>query len=268
MTGKKYKILMSVDDNINTVLHDISRASQFAKFAQGGIYKIKKINDCKEENQIASYNSSSPLKRKYFRGWEEEFINWSLNNSFNLLLESFFTFIETLIVFLELNKQEITLQAGDDPLTILKKRQGKIKKLHRDYSTMEKTLKRHNITLSTELCQVINSFNEIRVILTHNRSIADERKNLSFKDGKVELWWYFPQVIEVDLASGREMKINENIDSPNRAIAIKPRSLQKKVINIDKPIVFSFTEIQHIAYTFRLVIEEIAKQAKLALQPT
>lgn len=267
MAVKKHEIIISVEDSIKVVLHDISRASQFAKFTQGGIYRLKNINNIKEGNKIESYHSSSPIIRKYFRDWEKEFINWSLNNSFNLLIESFFTFVENLVVLLELNKKEIVLQSGDKLLTILKRHQDEIRKKHRDYPTMEKTLKRHNIILSTEFCQIINSFNEIRVILTHFRSIADERKKLPFKDGKVQLWWYFPEVIEVDLASGKEMKINENIDLPNRAIAVRPRSLHHKVINIGKPVVFSFTEIQHIAYTFRLIINEIGKMAELALKP-
>ncbi|MBM3468007.1 MAG: hypothetical protein FJX71_01080 [Alphaproteobacteria bacterium] len=267
MTVKKHEIIISVEDSIKIVLHDISRASQFAKFTQAGIYKPKKINNYKEDNKIESYHSSSPINRKYFKNWEKEFIIWSLNNSFNLLIESFFTFIEHLVFLLEINKKEIVLQPGDELSTILKKHQDEIRKKHRDYSAMEKALKGHNIILSKEVCQVINSFNEIRVILTHFRSIAYERKKLPVKDGKVQLWWYFPEVIEVDLASGKEMKINENIGLPNRAIAVRPRSLHHKVINIGKPVVFSFTEIQHIAYTFRLIINEINKMAELALKP-
>lgn len=267
MAVKKQKIILSVEEIVQIVLHDISRASQFAKFTQGGIYKLKNINNIKEGSKIDSYHSSSPIIRKHFRDWEKEFINWSLNNSFNLLIESFFTFIESLVFLLEINKKEIVLQPGDMLSTILKKHQEEIRKKYRDYSAMEKALKGHNIILSKEFCQVINSFNEIRVILTHFRSIADERKKLPFKDGKVQLWWYFPEVIEVDLATGKEMKINENIDLPNRAIAVRPRSLHHKVINIGEPVIFSFTEVQHIAYTFRLIISEIGKKAELSLKP-
>lgn len=81
------------------------------------------------------------------------------------------------------------VNSGDNLAHIIKEQQDKIRADLRSKNKLE-ALAKKGLQFSDDEKKIIESFNEIRNLLSHNLGIADERKKLEVEQGKINLKWY------------------------------------------------------------------------------
>lgn len=253
---KEYKYEMSFEKVQKMAFSGITRASRFIKFAQTGCYDLEKINNHRENGEIISHDSSPPIKDTDYLEWKNAFLTWNFNNAVNEIVESFFTFLEFAYVILEMNGKRMRVNSGDNLAHIIKEQQDKIRADLRNKNKLQ-ALAEKGLQFSDDEKKIIESFNEIRNLLSHNLGIADERKKLEVEQGKINLKWYYRDMF-IKFDSGEEIKITSEPLKEAGTLCMRPKGLQTKTIDLNLPISFSMVEVQQIAWTFYLLVIDIS----------
>lgn len=259
---------ISLDKVSKIALSGIMRASRFAKFAQTGSYDLDKVNAGNDTKKIISHDTVPPIKKVDFIEWQSSFINWNLCNSVNEIVESFLIFLEFVYVALDQHGRNIAIKNGELINKKIKEEQSKIRDELRSKNKLH-ALREKGVSLSDNENGIIESFAEIRNLLSHNLGIADERKKLQLIDGKIILKWYYPEFF-IKLNSGEEIKFEHEpiYCEDGGTVCMRPKAIQQKTINVDLPITFSVIEIYQIAWTFWLLVHNINSKVLAVLNPT
>ncbi len=265
--SNNFGYVISLDKVREIALSGITRASRFAKFAAMGNYEIEKVNECRPNGGIVSYDTIPPITDGDFTEWQNAYISWSINNAVNEVVESFLTFLEYVYVALDQHGTRIPVKTGDKINQKIKEEQNRIRSELRSKNKL-KALTEKGISISDNESRIIESFAEIRNLLSHNLGIADERKKLQLIEGKILLEWYQPELF-VKLNSGEEIKFeNEPIYcEEGGTVCMRPKAIQQKTIDIGHPISFTVTEIYQIVWTFWLLVHDINAKVLAVLNP-
>lgn len=263
MEEKEYKYEMSFEKVQKMAFSGITRASRFIKFAQTGCYDLEKVNSYRENGEIISQDLTPPIKDTDYLEWRNAFLTWNFNNAVNETVESFFTFLEFSYVILEMNGRKMYLNSGDVLAHVIKREQDRIRSELRNKNKLS-ALSEKGINFSDNEKKIIESFNEIRNLLSHNLGIADERRKLEIDEGKITLRWYYREMF-IKFDSGEEIEITSEPLKKAGTLCMRPKGLQSKKISLNAPIFFSMVEVQQIAWTFYILIIDISAKFTKAL---
>lgn len=258
MKEEEYKYEMSFKEARKMAFFGITRASRFVKFAQTGCYDLEKVNNYRENEETVSYDSTPPIKDTDYLEWRNAFLTWNFNNAVNEIVESFFTFLEFAYVILKMNGRKLRVNAGDVLAQVIKQEQDRIRADLRNNNKLS-ALAEMGLQFSDDEKKIIESFSEIRNLLSHNLGIADERKKLEVREGKITLKWYRREIF-VQLESGKEIELTGDLMPEAGWIRMRPKGLQTKKISLNAPIVFNMIEVQQIAWTFWLLVIDISAE--------
>jgi len=238
------------------LFRSILRASRFAKFSLAGIYDCEKINKFQTEEQIIRDDFFHDMEESEFSLWEMKFKEWTINNCLNEIIESFIVFLEFSYIYLDLLGKTEQLDGSLSTTKVLRKRQNEIRKKLRNKNIL-KALKEKNINFSEEETQIIESFKHIRDLLSHNLGISDERRGLELKNEKICLKWWKIHVI-LRLGSGKEVEVTSMPLAEEAEVILKQQQIHEKQLDLHRPILFSMSELQQIAWTFYLIVRNTA----------
>lgn len=248
-------------------LSGISRALTFAKFSETGTYDLQKINTPpRDEGQIFSYDFMPPVPPREFEKWKYDFVVWNLNNAVNEIVESFFVFLEMSYFVLHASGDKRRVKSGDILDKIINVWQNEVREHLRTQNKIH-SLSSKGVQFSDDEKAIIESFWDIRNLLSHNLGIADSRKKLKVEHGKITLSWYRWEIF-ARLESGREIQLSNDPIPEAGDICMRPKVLQTKEIDLDSHISFAINEVQQIAWTFLLLAEGISARVKEILHPS
>lgn len=258
MEEKAYKYEISFQKVQKMAFSGITRASRFIKFAQTGCYDLDKVNYYRDNGEIISHDSTPPIKDTDYLEWQNAFLTWNFNNAVNEIVESFFTFLEFSYVILEMNGKGMRVNSDDILAQVIKQEQDKIRAHLRNKNKLS-ALRDKGLQFTDDEKKIIESFSEIRNLLSHNLGIADEKRKLEIEGGKITLKWYCRDMF-IKLDSGEEIKITSEPLKETGTLCMRPKGLQNKEIDLNAPISFSMVEVQQIAWTFWLLVIGISEK--------
>jgi hypothetical protein len=242
-------------------LNGIERAIKFSRFVVTSSSSLGAFNNFKDET-IVQLSVTPDLRPENFKAWYDEYQNWVFCNSINEIIESFYVFLEFIVVAIQLKDKEFAIKAGDDLDKIIRTKVYKVREDFKFYNKIKKFFdeKHLNIILDKEHT-IIRSFSGVRNITTHNRGFINERKELIIKNGEVVLEWYRPEFF-IKLDSGEEIDISTKDRSKDGYICLRPKGIKKKRFKIDSQMQFDFLEVREIGWTFKLIVDSVYKKAK------
>jgi hypothetical protein len=242
-------------------LSGIRRAGVCIKFAETGAYDLEKINNPPRKNgEIFTNDSTSPIREDDFQQWQDTFKIWTFNNAVNEIIESFFVFLEMSYFSLHANGTRRRVNSGDILSEVIKSWKDEVRNDLRTKNKIQ-ALSVKGLNFSDDEKQIIESFWEVRNLLSHNLGIADVRKKLDVDQGKITLKWYRREIF-TKLESGREIPITGDPMPEAGNICLRPRALQTKEIKLNTLISFSLDEVQQIAWTFWLLVHSASEKIK------
>ncbi|MDP9195607.1 MAG: hypothetical protein M3O22_02385 [Pseudomonadota bacterium] len=247
----KYEIQLDRVQNI--ALSGIGRTLTFVKFAETGAYDLEKVNTPpRNERQIFSNDSMPPIQAAEFQKWKDDFVAWNLNNAVNEIIESFFVFLEMSYFALHANGDRRRVNSGDVLGEVIKNWQNEVRNNLRTQNKVQ-ALSDKGLQFSDDEKKIIESFWEIRNLLSHNLGIADNRKKLDVDQGKITLKWYRREIF-AKLESGREIPLTDDPMPEAGTICLRTKALQTKEIDLNSHISFTLDEVQQIAWMFWLLV--------------
>lgn len=264
MQEQELKYEIQLDRVQKIALSGIGRALSFAKFAETGAYDLEKINTPPQnEGQIFSNDFMPPIQEAEFQKWKDDFVTWNLNNAVNEIIESFFVFLEMSYFALHANGDKRRVNSGDVLGEAIKNWQNEV---HNSLRTQNKiqALSNKGLQFSDDEKKIIESFWDVRNLLSHNLGIADNRKKLDVDQRKITLRWYRREIF-AKLESGREIKLTGDPMPEAGTICLRPKVLQTKKIDLNSHISFTLDEVQQIAWTFWLLAYDVSAKIKTAL---
>lgn len=244
--------------NIESIAYDgIKRALVFARFVITGKYNLQDINEYKVPEKIAQIPLITPIKEEKYNEWLSSYKNWSFCNSINEIIEYFHQYLETIIAIYSSNNKTITAKSSDNINDVINAVIKNNKRSFRKIELQIKYLKEQGISISEEDEKIVRSLYDIRNLLTHERGIMDQRPNLKLIKSEITIYWYKPHFSIKSNESGIVHPLEEKIREDSQ-IQIKLKSSAQKVFKIGSSINFSFEEVEEIAWTYWLLIHNIA----------
>ncbi len=258
----KYEILFDEIQKIS--LSGIERALTFVKFAETGSYDLEKVNTPPRiERHSFSNDFMPPIHAAEFQKWKDDFVAWNLNNAVNEIIESFFVFLEMSYFVLHANGDRRRVNSGEVLGEVIKNWQNDVRN---DLRTKNKihALSDKGLQFSDDEKKIIESFWEIRNLLSHNLGVADNRKRLVVDQGKITLRWYRREIF-AKLESGREIQLTGDPLPEAGDICMRTKVGQTKEIDLNTHISFTLDEVQQIAWTFWLLVYDVSAKIKTVL---
>ncbi|MFN5173342.1 MAG: hypothetical protein ACK5WY_03775 [Holosporaceae bacterium] len=264
----KYEIPyeISLDSIQKIAISGIVRALTFVKFAATGAYDLEKVNmPTQNEGQFLSNDFMPPIQPADFQKCKDDFVTWNLNNAVNEIIESFFVFLEISYFALDANGNRRPAKSSDNLGEVIKNWEKKVREKLRTENKIQ-ALSDKGLKFSDDQKKIIESFWEIRNLLSHNLGIADNRKKLDVDENKIILKFYRREWIamlrngkERLLVSGRTLieahpDLSEEEIGGHFDVGIR-NGIQTKEIQIDDRISFDIDEVQQIGWTFWLIVE-------------
>lgn len=264
MQDQKLKYEIQLDRVQKIALSGIGRALTFAKFSETGTYDLEKINTPpRNEGQIFSNDFMPPIQLTEFQKWKDDFVAWNLNNAVNEIIESFFVFLEITYFVLHANGDRRRVNPGDVLGEVIKNWQNEVRNNLRTQNKIQ-ALSNKGLQFSDDERKVIESFWEIRNLLSHNLGIADNRKKLDVDQGKITLRWYRREIF-AKLESGREIQLTGDPMPEAGDLCMRIKVPQTKEIDLNSHISFTLDEVQQIAWTFWLLVSDVSARIKTVL---
>ncbi len=245
-------------------LSGIGRALTFAKFSETSIYDLEKVNaPPRNEGQVFSNDFMPPIQVAAFQKWKDDYVAWNLNNAVNEIIESFVVFLEVSYFALHANGDRRRVNSGDILGEVIKNWQNEVRNNLRTQNKIQ-ALSDKGLQFSDDEKKIIESFWEIRNLLSHNLGIADNRKKLDVDHGKITLRWYRREIF-AKLESGKEIQLTGDPMPEAGTICIRLKVLQTKEIDLNSHISFTLDEVQQIAWTFWLLVHDVSAKIKTIL---
>ncbi|MFA7277183.1 MAG: hypothetical protein WC043_10330 [Pseudobdellovibrionaceae bacterium] len=264
MQDQKLKYEIQLDRVQKIALSGIGRALTFAKFSETGTYDLEKINTPpRNEGQIFSNDFMPPIQLTEFQKWKDDFVAWNLNNAVNEIIESFFVFLEITYFVLHANGDRRRVNSGDVLGEVIKNWQNEVRNNLRTQNKIQ-ALSNKGLQFSDDERKIIESFWEIRNLLSHNLGIADNRKKLDVDQGKITLRWYRREIF-AKLESGREIQLTGDPMPEAGDLCMRIKVPQTKEIDLNSHISFTLDEVQQIAWTFWLLVSDVSARIKTVL---
>jgi len=261
---QKLKYEIQLDRVQKIALSGIGRALTFAKFSETGTYDLEKINTPpRNEGQIFSNDFMPPIQLTEFQKWKDDFVAWNLNNAVNEIIESFFVFLEITYFVLHANGDRRRVNSGDVLGEVIKNWQNEVRNNLRTQNKIQ-ALSNKGLQFSDDERKIIESFWEIRNLLSHNLGIADNRKKLDVDQGKITLRWYRREIF-AKLESGREIQLTGDPMPEAGDLCMRIKVPQTKEIDLNSHISFTLDEVQQIAWTFWLLVSDVSARIKTVL---
>lgn len=278
MQNQELKYEIQLDSIQKIALSGIGRALTFAKFSETGTYDLKKVNNPpRNDGPIFSNDFMPPIQAAEFQKWKDDFMAWNLNNAVNEIIESFFVFLEMSYFALHANGDKRQVNSSDVLGEVIKNWQNEVLNSIRNKNKLD-ALSEKGLIFSDDEKKIIESFWEIRNLLSHNLGIADNRKKkLDVDQKKITLKWYRWEMVAMlsnrkvrPLVLGRTL-IEAHPDLSQAEIGdaydvgMRPKSIQTKEIQLGDRISFDMDEVQQIAWTFWLLVYDVSAKIKEVL---
>lgn len=277
MQDQELKYEIQLDGVQKIALSGIGRALTFAKFSETGTYDLEKVNaPPRNEGHIFSNDFMPPIQPAEFQKWEDDFVSWNLNNAVNEIIESFFVFLEMSYFALHANGDRRRVNSGGVLGEVIRNWQNEVRDSLRTQNKI-KALSDKGLQFSDDEKKIIESFWEIRNLLSHNLGIADNRKRLDVDQKKIILKWYRWEMVAVlqngkarPLVLGRTLIEAYPDLSPTEIggsydVGMRTKIIQNKEIQIGDRISFDMDEVQQIAWTFWLLVGDVSAKTKTIL---
>jgi len=260
----KLKYEIQLDRVQKIALSGIGRALMFAKFCETGAYDLEKVNNPpRNEGAIFSNDFTPQIQPTEFQKWKDDFVAWNLNNAVNEIIESFFVFLEMSYFALHANGDRRRVNSGDVLGEVIKNWQNDVRNNLRTKNKIQ-ALSDKGLQFSDDEKRIIESFWEIRNLISHNLGIADNRKKLDVDQGKITLKWYCWEIF-AKLESGGEIQLTGDPMPEAGDICMRPKVLKTKEIGLNSHISFALDEVQQIAWTFWLLVHDVSAKIKAVL---
>jgi len=278
----KYEIPyeISLDSIQKIAISGIVRALTFVKFAATGAYDLEKVNmPTQNEGQLLSNDFMPPIQPADFQKCKDDFVTWNLNNAVNEIIESFFVFLEISYFALDANGDRRQAKSSDNLAEVIKNWEKEVRKSLRNNNKIQE-LSKKGLKFSDDQKKIIESFWDIRNLLSHNLGIADSSRNLDVDENKIILKWYRLEMFAM-LKNGKERPLvrestlieaypdlSEEEIGGHFDVGIR-KGIQTKEIQIDDSISFDIDEVQQIGWTFWHIVHYVsAKHLEIVNTPS
>jgi hypothetical protein len=256
MTKKSVNLHFSLVDIRRLAEWGIENALLYSTISESAKYSYDRFKTHKVESDtiIADHVPATSNNEDQFHLHLNRYKLWTLSNCVNEIIEVFYSSLELCVCAIKIPELEsfgeVIISSQEDlDAEILK-----LRKKYQRFMEIKKIFDEVGITIKKDHLACIESFNDIRNILTHNQGIYDGRLA---KKGNPEVlkWKYLHPFFKTQ--DDKEHSADEL--SPLGAslcVRLKTRELELKK---KEPIHFTHLDVKEIGLTFKLIIEEIAK---------
>lgn len=258
-TDKTINVLTLSLDNIHAVAQNgINRGILFARIAASKGFSAAEINKVGKEDFFQTALAGE-IKEEILPDIVENFQDWINLNAVREIIESFYLYIDELLVAFEaLSLQQTQKLTWGDYQQVI----GNIKKKSVKFNDKFGVLReKHKISIPTDQLQYIAFIEQIRHCASHNRGIVDPRHFTHKGTGNTaRLEWLTISLNHVFLdGKKKKLKPGSRLEA-GTAIEIKFEKVTKEVL-YNSYLKLTIKEVELIGLTMFLITKNITTQA-------
>ncbi len=235
----------------------IENAVSYSRIAESATYSLESFKNYKpnpDKIMVEYIPTGKNIDENLFDDHKNQYILWVLSNSVSDIVESFYFSLEHCVCAVRIPQLEIsgerTISSQEELDVVI----SEIRNNYRSFNKIKNFLNSQGQIIQDKHVESIESFNEVRNILTHNRGIYDGRLGEAGKD-EVLRWKYLRPFIRTQ--DGKELSIEETTPLESSVCV----QLERREVELKKGqyIHFKHLDVQEIALTFNFIIDDIAR---------